>query len=148
MTAPDVAHLPPVELGQRPTEGKDRAEGVAFVHLRSSTFTPLFASSASIACSDRGRMAVLVRVNRIAVGIAFPAVFSMFRTRLYRLYGLDSVERAALGRDDDKVGAADRVADHQADAVPSRSTMTKADVARRLLDLVDDRVLGHVGDDA
>ena len=43
--------------------------------------TPLWANSASIACSDRGRMAALVRVNRMAVGMVLPAVFSMLRTR-------------------------------------------------------------------
>ena len=47
----------------------------------SRTRTPLFANSASMAWSDRGRMAALVRVNRMAVGIVFPADFSMLRIR-------------------------------------------------------------------
>ncbi len=41
---------------------------------------PLLANLTPMAWSDRGRMAALVRVKRMAVGIVFPADFSMLWT--------------------------------------------------------------------
>ena len=73
---------------------------------------PASANSLAIACRVRVRMAALVRVNRMAAGYGL-AVCDLFHAahKLHGFGGLDRVERAALRRDDDEIGPADRVAD-------------------------------------
>ena len=61
---------------------------------------------------DAARKATLVRVNKTAVGIVFPAVFSLLRTsRMAFTASVASSRLPCVGTDE--ISPADRVADHQ-----------------------------------
>ena len=90
-------------------------------------------------------MAALVRVNKTAVGIVFPAVFSLLRTR--RMAFTASVASSRLPCvGTDEISPADRVADHQ-----GRGSLEIDDDEGGLeggpVDLIQDRIFRHVSDD-